>query len=65
MHGCFSCIAVCALRVDSAHRGQKRVWDPLAGFELPCGCWEPKLGPLKQQPGLLTVGPSLQPLLVL
>lgn len=31
------------------------------GFELPCGCWELKPGPLEEQPLLLTTEPSLQP----
>ena len=29
--------------------------------ELPCGCWELNLGPLKEQLVLLTAEPSLQP----
>jgi hypothetical protein len=28
--------------------------------ELPCGCWELNLGPLEEQPVLLTMEPSLQ-----
>ena len=31
--------------------------------ELSCGCWELNLGPLEEQPGLLTSEPSLQPFL--
>jgi len=29
--------------------------------ELPCGCWKLSLGPLEEQPELLTAEPSLQP----
>ena len=29
-------------------------------YELPCGCWELNLGPLEEQPVLLTTEPSLQ-----
>jgi hypothetical protein len=31
------------------------------GFELPCGCWESNLGPLEEQPMLVTTEPSLHP----
>jgi hypothetical protein len=31
------------------------------GCELPCGCWEPSLGPLQKQPVLLTTEPLIQP----
>ena len=31
------------------------------GCETPCGCWELNLGPLQEQPVLLTAEPSLQP----
>jgi hypothetical protein len=42
-----------------AGRGQKRLSDPLEleikdGCELPCGCWELKLGPPQEQQVLLT-----------
>ena len=30
--------------------------------EPPCGCWMPNLGPLEEQPVLLTSEPSLQAL---
>jgi hypothetical protein len=30
------------------------------GYELQCGCWELKQGPLKLQQMLLTTGPFLQ-----
>ena len=29
-------------------------------YELPCGCWELKLGPLEEKPVLFTAEPSLQ-----
>jgi hypothetical protein len=32
----------------------------LQGVELPCGCWELNLGPLKEQSMLLTSEPPLQ-----
>lgn len=32
------------------------------GQEPPCGCWEPSLGPVQEQPMLLTVKTPLQPL---
>ena len=31
------------------------------GCEPPCGCWELNVGPLEEQPVLLTTEPSLQP----
>lgn len=30
------------------------------GWDLPCGCWEPHLGPLEEQPEPLTAEASLQ-----
>lgn len=46
--------------------GQKNIRYPRAGvtddFKLPCEYWELNLGPLKKQPVLLTIGPSLQAL---
>lgn len=32
------------------------------GQEPPCGCWELSLGPVQEQPMLLTVKTPLQPL---
>lgn len=32
-YGCFTCMYVCVLHVDSTHKGQKRASDPL-GLEL-------------------------------
>lgn len=52
---------------SSAHREQK-VLDALPGTavtdvcELPYQCWGPDLGPLEEQPMLLTTETSLQPL---
>ena len=31
------------------------------GCELPCGCWEPNLGPLQEQQVLITAESTLQP----
>lgn len=31
------------------------------GFELPCGCWEPNLGSLEEDPVLSPTEPSLEP----
>ena len=40
---------------------QKRASDPITnGYEPPCGCWELNLGPLEEQPVLLTLELSLQ-----
>lgn len=51
---------VCAPRVCSALRGQKRALEPLEGWmELACGCWALKRV-LEEQPGLLTSEPSLK-----
>jgi hypothetical protein len=42
--------------------GQMRALDPITdGCEPPRGCWELNLGPLEEQPVLLTAEPSLQP----
>lgn len=43
--------------------GQKKAPDLITDdCELPCCCWEVNSGPLKEQPGLLTSEPYLQPL---
>ena len=43
---------------------QKRTPDLIIdGYEPPGGYWELNLGPLEEQPGLLTSEPSLQPVL--
>lgn len=34
----------------------------LHSYELPCGFWKLNLGPLEEQPVLLTAKPSLRPL---
>lgn len=36
-------------------------WKENQGCELPFGYWEPKPGPLKEQPGLVVIEPPLQP----
>lgn len=47
---------VCSIFLPGAHRGQKRALDALEldSRELPGGCWELILGPLKEQQVLLT-----------
>lgn len=50
------------------HRGQKRALGPLGLelqmlVELTCRCWDLNLGPLEEQLVLLTVEPSLAPML--
>lgn len=43
---------------------EERIRNPEIGvadsYELPCGCWESKMGPLKKQPALLITLPFLQ-----
>lgn len=48
--------------VPSEARGGPQIpWDWVAlGSAPPCGCWECKLDPLEEQPGLLSITPSLQ-----
>jgi hypothetical protein len=49
-------------------RPEESIEFPEAGVtfcELPCGCWEPNLGPLEEQKVLLIGAPSLQPLSIL
>jgi hypothetical protein len=42
--------------------GQKRAPDLIiGGYKSPCGCWELNLGPLEEQPVLLTTETPLQP----
>lgn len=60
----FMCVltaCMCTTCIPGACECQKRVSDPL-GLELQplCGPWELTLGPLEEQPVLLTVEPSLQ-----
>ena len=41
---------------------QKRALDPITeNCEPSCACWELNLGPLEEQPVLLTADPSLSP----
>lgn len=58
-------VCLCAMCVPGAHRGWKKVSEPLDDDEMPCGSLEMNLDPLKEQLLLLTVEPSLQTLLVL
>lgn len=57
---------VCVPCVYGFFEGQKNIRYPRTGvtddFKLPCEYWELNLGPLKKQPVLLTIGPSLQAL---
>jgi len=47
----------------SLHMHQKGALDPPTdGCELPCGCWELNLGPLKELSLLLTAEPTLHPI---
>ena len=45
---------------------EESVGTPVTGIthicEPPCACWESNLGPVEEQPVLLTAEPSLQPL---
>ena len=52
MHWCFAYMCVC-VRVSDLE-----VTD---SCELSCGFWDLNLGPLEEQPVLLTTEPSLQP----
>ena len=53
---------VCAVPVE-ARRGHQLFWTRVTdGCELPCGYGESNLGPLGDQPVLLTVEPSSQPM---
>jgi hypothetical protein len=56
VHWCFVCIYVC-LCEDARSPGTII----FVCCELPCGCWELNPGPLKEQPVLLTVEPSISP----
>jgi hypothetical protein len=49
---------VCLLLKEKMYVGSPgtRVLD---SWEPPCGCWEPNLGPLKEQPVFFTMEPSL------
>ena len=49
----FACIPIC----------QKKASDPITdGCESPYGCWDLNSGPQEEQPVLLTIEPSLQPI---
>jgi hypothetical protein len=60
-------VCLCATCMLWCPKGQKRMLDSLElklQMRVSChvGCWELNLGPLKEQPKLLTAEPSLQPL---
>lgn len=64
VYGCFTCAYFYACSVC---RSQKRVsYSPKTGVtdscKQPCGSWELNVGPLEEQPMLLTAEPSLKPL---
>jgi hypothetical protein len=60
-----ACVSVHPLPVWCPLRPEEGAGSPSTavadGCELPCGYWEPNLGPLREQPVLLTTGPSVQP----
>jgi hypothetical protein len=51
MHWCFDCMCVLHEGIGSPGIGV------IDSCELPCGCWELNLGPLEEQPVLLTTSP--------
>ena len=55
---------MCAMCLQVLQRLEEGVRSPATGvgggYELPCGCWEPNVGPLEEQSVLLTIK-SLQP----
>jgi hypothetical protein len=60
------CLSVCVLYACSASRIEKTALCPNRtgirdGCEPPCRCWESNLGPLEEQPVLLTPEPLLKP----
>ena len=66
MYGCFVCMHVCApyvcllpeYTIEGIKSPRMRVTD---SYELPCKCWQLNLGPLEEQPVLLTTEPSFSP----
>lgn len=59
MHECLpASVSVYHMNACWLSRPEKGVVD---GYELPCGCWEPHLGPLEMQQVLLMLPSSLQP----
>lgn len=64
MYECFACSYISAPYACSTHGGQKGCWIPwnwgMDSCQLLCGSWEPNLGPLRDQPVLLTSEPSFQ-----
>lgn len=59
VYGCFTCTSICVPCLSGPTKAQKRASDALA-LEL-CGCWALNRSPLEEHPGLLTIGPLLQP----
>ena len=60
MYRCFACVCLC---MPGVHRGQKMASDALElELWMAVSHWELNLGSLEEQPELLTVEPSLQPL---
>ena len=60
----FKVILCIWVHVGYLHTHYKRASDPITnGYELRCGCWELNLGPLEDQPVLLTTETFLQPCL--
>lgn len=54
-------MCLCLICVSGGCSNQKMAFDPNS-WELPCECWDLKLGPLKKQPMLLRTESSLQPM---
>lgn len=65
MYGYIACTDACAPRACSARGGWKSTVSPGTGVthgsKTPWGCWELNLGPMGDQPVLLTAKPSLHP----
>lgn len=67
MYRCFGYLYVCAIHVWLVHaeagkEGVRSLGTEITGScELLCGCWKLNLGPLEEQPVILTDKLSLQP----
>lgn len=61
VYGCFGSMYV--YTPCMYHKGQKKASDPLTQTyrRLKGGCWEPNIGPVEEQPLLLTAEQSFQP----
>jgi hypothetical protein len=68
MDGCAPFICTMYDRETGPWKPKDDIGSPKVGItnscEVPCGNWEPNLGPLKRQRVLLTTEPSLQPMFV-